>query len=45
MRRLLQQLAGIDIIEGEVSGLLEFAGRVVGVRLADGRRLEARPCC
>jgi tRNA uridine 5-carboxymethylaminomethyl modification enzyme len=41
MRRLLQRLAGIDIIEGEVSGLLDRAGRVVGVRLADGRRLEA----
>ena len=41
LRRLLQHLAGIDLMEGEVTGLVEGAGRIVGARLADGRRLEA----
>jgi tRNA uridine 5-carboxymethylaminomethyl modification enzyme len=41
MRRLLQRLAGIDIIEGEVTDVLDAAGRIVGVRLVDGRCLGA----
>ncbi|HQN95816.1 MAG TPA: FAD-dependent oxidoreductase, partial [Thermoanaerobaculales bacterium] len=41
MRRLLQRLAGIDLIEGEVVGLVESSGAIAGVRLADGRRLSA----
>jgi tRNA uridine 5-carboxymethylaminomethyl modification enzyme len=41
MRRVLQLLAGIDLFEGEVTGLLEAGGRIAGVRLDDGRRLEA----
>jgi len=41
MRRLLQRLTGIDLIEGEVTGLLDAGGRVMGARLADGTSLPA----
>lgn len=42
VRRLLQKMAGIDLFEGEVTGLLTEQGRAVGVRLADGSRIRAR---
>ncbi len=42
MRRLLEGAPGVELVEGEVVGLLTGGGRVRGVRLADGRRIEAR---
>jgi tRNA uridine 5-carboxymethylaminomethyl modification enzyme len=42
MRRLLERLPGIELIEGEVVGLLTGGNGVDGVRLGDGRRLVAR---
>jgi len=41
MRRVLLGLLSLTIIEGEVVGLLTDDGGVVGIRLADGRRLAA----
>jgi tRNA uridine 5-carboxymethylaminomethyl modification enzyme len=42
VRRLLSGLAGIELIEGEVTGLVTMRGRATGVVLADGSRLRAR---
>jgi tRNA uridine 5-carboxymethylaminomethyl modification enzyme len=42
MGRVLAGLPGLSIIEGEVTGLLSDDGGVIGVRLADGRRIRAR---
>jgi tRNA uridine 5-carboxymethylaminomethyl modification enzyme len=42
MRRVLLGLRGLELIEGEVVGLLVDDGCVRGVRLADGRELAAR---
>ena len=41
MRRVLTGISGIEVIEGEVTGLLVDDARVAGVRLGDGRRLRA----
>ncbi len=41
MRRALEALPDLTLLEGEVSGLLREGQRVQGVRLADGRRLYA----
>ncbi len=41
MAAALAELPGLRLIEAEVTGLLRSGGRVAGVRLADGRRLEA----
>ena len=41
MRRVLFGLRGLTIVEGEVVGLLTDDCGVVGVRLADGRRVQA----
>jgi len=40
MRRILEGLGGIDLIEGEAEGLLTTDGAVAGVRLGDGRRIR-----
>jgi tRNA uridine 5-carboxymethylaminomethyl modification enzyme len=42
MRRVVERLAGVTLIEGEVEGLDVGAGRVVGVILADGTRIRGR---
>ena len=42
MRRIIQGLAGITVVEGEVAGLVVGDGAVTGVRLADGARLGGR---
>jgi len=42
MRRLIERLPGIEVVEGEVVGLVTGGTGVDGVRLADGRRLAAR---
>ncbi len=39
---MLSQLDGLDIIEAEVAGLIQHAGRVTGVRLGDGSSLSAQ---
>ncbi len=39
VRRLLEGLPGICLVEGEVVGLVTSDARVTGVRLADGRRI------
>jgi len=41
MRRLLSRAQGITVIEGEVAEIVVAAGRVVGVQLAAGERLQA----
>lgn len=41
MARLLSDLEGLSLIEGEVVGLLTDDAGVIGVRLADGRRIHA----
>lgn len=41
MRRLLEKTPGLEIIEGEAAEILVRNGRVMGLGLADGRRLEA----
>jgi tRNA uridine 5-carboxymethylaminomethyl modification enzyme len=41
IRRLLCGLAGLEVLAGEVVGLLAGDGGVDGVRLADGRRIAA----
>jgi len=41
MRRVLCGLRGLTIVEGEVVGLLTDDCGVIGVRLADGRRVQA----
>jgi tRNA uridine 5-carboxymethylaminomethyl modification enzyme len=41
MAASLASLEGLEILEGEVTGLVTRGGRTAGVRLADGRRLEA----
>jgi len=41
MRRLLGRAQGVTVIEGEVAEIVVAAGRVVGVQLAAGERLEA----
>jgi len=41
MRRVLERMVGLDVVEGEVEGLLVGDGAVTGVRLADGRRMRA----
>jgi tRNA uridine 5-carboxymethylaminomethyl modification enzyme len=38
---LLRETEGLEIVEGEVDDLIVSDGRVVGVRLADGRELAA----
>jgi tRNA uridine 5-carboxymethylaminomethyl modification enzyme len=42
MATRLAEIPGLELLEGEVTGLLTQHGRVAGVRLADGQRLEAR---
>ncbi len=42
MGRLLERVPGIDVVEGEVVGLVTGDGGVSGVRLGDGRRLAGR---
>ncbi len=42
MRRLLEGVRGVDLLEGEVTDLLEDGTGVRGVALSDGRRLPAR---
>ncbi len=42
VRRLLDGLEGVTVVEGEADGLLVSDGGVTGVRLTDGRRLTAR---
>jgi tRNA uridine 5-carboxymethylaminomethyl modification enzyme len=42
MRRLLEGVAGLDIVEGVANHVLRANGRVTGVELADGRVLECR---
>lgn len=42
MRRVLAGLRGVNIIKGEVVGLLTDDGAVTGVRLADERKVRAR---
>jgi tRNA uridine 5-carboxymethylaminomethyl modification enzyme len=42
MRRLLDGLRGLTLIEGEVEGLLIEAGRIRGVRLWGGGRIKSR---
>ena len=42
MQRQLGLLPSLELVEGEASSLLLEGGRVRGVRLSDGRRLEAR---
>ena len=42
MRRLLEGLAGLDIVEGVANHVRRANGRVAGVELADGRVLECR---
>jgi len=41
VRRLLEGLSHINLIEGEVAGLVLGTGGVEGVRLADGQRIDA----
>ncbi len=41
MRRLLEGVSNIELLEGEVASLVSNAQRVVGVRLGDGRTLLA----
>ncbi|MEE4270969.1 MAG: tRNA uridine-5-carboxymethylaminomethyl(34) synthesis enzyme MnmG [Thermoanaerobaculales bacterium] len=41
MRRVLERLGTIELIEGEAVGLLTTDSGVAGVRLADGRRVRA----
>ncbi len=41
MAQALRQLEGLELIEGEVTGLCTHGARVAGVDLADGRGLEA----
>src|SRR5690554_2140025 len=41
-RDLVEGTAGIDIVRGEVADILTVDGRVAGVSLTDGTRLEAR---
>jgi tRNA uridine 5-carboxymethylaminomethyl modification enzyme len=40
MRRVVERLAGVTLIEGEVARLAVEAGRVAGVILADGSRIQ-----
>ncbi|MEO1681332.1 MAG: tRNA uridine-5-carboxymethylaminomethyl(34) synthesis enzyme MnmG [Pseudomonadota bacterium] len=40
--RLVESIPGLSVIEGEVVDLMEDAGRIVGVRLADGSSMPAR---
>jgi tRNA uridine 5-carboxymethylaminomethyl modification enzyme len=42
MRRVVEGLPGITLVEGEALGLMVDGPRVVGVRLADGRRVSSR---
>jgi tRNA uridine 5-carboxymethylaminomethyl modification enzyme len=42
MRRVVERLAGVTLIEGEVEALAVEAGRVAGVILADGTRIRGR---
>ncbi len=42
MRRLLEAVPGIELIEGEVTGVMTGDGGIEGVRLADGRRFSGR---
>jgi len=41
VRRVIERLAGVTMIEGEVEGLMVEAGRACGVILADGTRIRA----
>ncbi len=41
MQAAIRQTAGLTVIEGEVDDLLIESGRVVGVRLTDGREIPA----
>ncbi|AWB50052.1 tRNA uridine-5-carboxymethylaminomethyl(34) synthesis enzyme MnmG [Gemmobacter aquarius] len=42
MQNLLSQQSGLDVVEGEVTDLLQENGRVSGVVLSDGTDLRAR---
>ncbi len=42
LQRLLSRLPGLELIEGEVVGLVSDDERVIGVSLGDGRRIAAR---
>ena len=42
MRRLLERVAGLEIVEGIANHVRRVNGRVAGVELADGRVLECR---
>ena len=42
VRRLLEGLANVTLMEGEVAGLMVGGRGVEGVRMADGRRIGAR---
>jgi len=42
MRRAVEGLRGVDLIEGEVEALMVDGKRVCGVRLAGGRQIPAR---
>src|SRR5262250_1026012 len=41
MRAAISETANLSVIEGEADELLVSDGRVIGVRLADGRELQA----
>ncbi|MSP50092.1 MAG: tRNA uridine-5-carboxymethylaminomethyl(34) synthesis enzyme MnmG [Alphaproteobacteria bacterium] len=41
VQALLAEQAGLEIVEGGVEDLIADAGRIVGVRLADGREVRA----
>jgi tRNA uridine 5-carboxymethylaminomethyl modification enzyme len=42
IQRMIGEQAGLSLIEGEAAALIVTGGRVEGVELADGRRLEAK---
>jgi tRNA uridine 5-carboxymethylaminomethyl modification enzyme len=42
MRRLLDGLHGLTLVEGEVAGLVEESGKICGVRLRDGEQIRSR---
>jgi tRNA uridine 5-carboxymethylaminomethyl modification enzyme len=41
MRRVVERMPGVRLVEAEVEGLLVAGGRVTGVRLAEGRAMTA----
>jgi len=42
VQRMIAAQAGLELIEGEAAGLIVEGGRVCGLELVDGSRLEAR---